>query len=222
MSGAKLALGAVAGLVALSRARGSRTIVAPQELWKKGPVTLERVVADIQEVSETADDDHGGHYASKGNSYSFNIKVHDLPYFEDIEAKTGLSDVEIWDVISDAMQHENECIREGLHEDYDWIHKVDIAGRSGGYLVLHADEDLEDLISDLEYIEPDREFTIAGPRYSFEQIKEMKELYRTAHGRLRDLREIEKHLKLVVKGFEEHIASDEFWEHYVELHESEE
>ena len=222
MSGTKLALGAVAGLVALSRARGSRTIVAPKDLWKKGPLTLKRAMADIQEVSDAADDEYGGHYATRGASYVFNVKVRDFPDFDDIREKTGLSDMGIWDVIGQAMQDENDYIRESLQDDYDWVYDVEVAGRSGGYLVLKADEDFDDVISDLEYLEPDREFTIAGPRYSLEQIEEMKGLYAQAHGRLHDLREIDERLKRTVKGFEEHIASDEFWEPYIELHESEE
>ena len=226
MSGVPLVLGAAAALAALSR-RGSRNLPEPSKWMVGRSFDFQKALKGLEEFQESLEYEHGGFYSRgqsrhsdprKGYAYVFNVKMYQAPSFppdyDEIFEKHGVEEREAYDVVWEKISDDREHLHEMLKEDYDWIEKIEVAGRQGGYMVVVADEDFEDVLEDLDNMEPEREYTISGPRYSPEQMNEVRQIYSTMHKRMKDLDAIEARVKKYLEGVASYVASDEFWEDY--------
>jgi hypothetical protein len=242
MSGVPLVLGSMALLAAAAR-RGSRTerVVSPARVessimlpspgkeWP-GRFDMEKAKEDLWKLVEWMNEEYGGRHwygtrgtaERKGVDYVFNVKMWNAPSwppdYDELEEKTGMSSEQLDSIVWDTLSAEREWAEEDLKERYEWIDETASQGRSGGYLVVVADSNLQDSIEDLENWEPDREHTIAGPRFADWQVNDARELYAEAYGRLRDLRKIEEEIPILLEASAKYVASKEFWESYIEEH----
>ena len=242
MSGVPLVLGSMALLAAAAR-RGSRAervvsrarvessiaLPPPGKEWP-GRFDMEKAKEDLGKLNEWMNEEYGGRHwhghrgtaDRKGTDYVFNVKMWNAPSwppdYDELEEKTGMSVEQLAAIVWDDLSYTRESFEEDLKSRYSWIDETAVQGRSGGYLVVVADSDFQDEIDDIEYMDPEQEYSILGPKWSRDQVAGVRAVYAEAYGRLRDLRTIEEEIKPFLKATAEWVASDEYWEQYIEEH----
>ena len=150
------------------------------------------------------------------NTLKFNIKFYDSPDVEGISQATGQSAESIDD---DFLQFKEDRLRffcESLEEDYKWVNKTWVEGRSGGWLCVETDKKLNYIEDDIDahvddYLSMKREYNFPLTPEQMEEIdfflknnrllydldlaskpQIIKDLYDTFQDSLKNLKEYEK------------------------------